>query len=481
MKITKIDLVNFRGFPGTAVYDFEFGNANNLFIYGENGSGKSSFFLAFQEFFNNRRGAKPFTNFKNNADPTNTDGRITVHFDDGSQHTWADSAERPITLSPVVQTANQVGCFDYRSLLETNFTHKGDEVDLFLIAVETLVPHLEIPLGGRSVRIGELWRRVLSAKPRTHHVGNLRSCEEALKRFNDGFEPIITPLINKATDLLATHFDPQLSLGAAYQKIRYNEVTRNYENTELILSVRRAGSELLRHHNILNEARLSAIGLVIYLAGLLISVPAVSTYPKVLVLDDVLVGLDMANRTPVLAILSQHFADWQTVLMTHDQVWYEMVMMDPGATKWSAYELWLSDDGVTPIHRRWGCNANFFLDRAQLHLDNHDHRAAGLYARAGFEWKVKAFCNDHSVMVPYSKDPRKLKIEAAWVAAKNKALKLADDSGDATKRPRLANLFATVDSAKKVVLNPLSHSTPQPLTKAEVENAINAVLSLVFV
>src|SRR5215813_5970014 len=34
-------------------------------------------------------------------------------------------------------------------------------------------------------------------------------------------------------------------------------------------------------------------------------------YPKLLVLDDVLIGLDMANRMPVLDILRQYFADWQ--------------------------------------------------------------------------------------------------------------------------------------------------------------------------
>ena len=480
MKITKLELVNFRGFPGTAVYDFEFLNAKNLFIYGENGSGKSSLFLALQEFFNNRRGAKPFSGFKNDNDPANPAGRITLHFDDGTMHTWTDGADRPVSTTPIVQTARQVGCFDYRSLLETNFTHKTDAVNLFYIAVNTLVPHMEVPVGGRTVRIDDLWQRVRSVKPANHRGRNIKKCEDALKMFNEGFEPIVTPLIDKATQLLATYFDSQLSLAASYRKVRYNEVSRQYENTDLMLSVRRDGAELLRHHNILNEARLSAIGLVIYLAGLLLSVPWTSQYPKLLVLDDVLVGIDMANRVPVLRILKEQFADWQIVLMTHDQVWYEMVMMESGASKWSAYELWLADDGVTPTHRKYGCNVDFFLDRAQGHLGNHDYRAAGLYARAGFEWKVKGFCDKRAVAVPYSKDPRKIKIEAAWVAAKKRAVDDANSTGDATQRPHLEMLFAAVDSAKKVVLNPLSHSTPQPLAHNEVQEALDAVIALKF-
>ena len=94
---------------------------------------------------------------------------------------------------------------------------------------------------------------------------------------------------------------------------------------------------LQKFHNFLNEARLSAIGLVVYLAGLLISVPTTSTYPKLLVLDDVLVGLDMANRLPVLDILEHYFADWQIILLTYDRVWYEMVQVEIENRDWQAY------------------------------------------------------------------------------------------------------------------------------------------------
>ena len=476
MKIIKVELVNFRGFPGSAVYDFEFGNASNLFVYGENGSGKSSLFLAFQEFFNNRKGAKPFTDFKNTVDATINDGRVTVYFDDGSVHAWPDGADRPLKATPVAQIAMQVGCFDYRSLLETNFTHKGDEVNLFMIAVETLVPNMEVTVAGKSARIGDLWRRVLSTMPRTHHVGNLRKSESALKLFNDGFEPVVAPLLQKATELLIKHFDPRLELNAAYDKVRYERASRTFANTKLSLSVERNGSELLQHHNILNEARLSAIGLVIYLAGLLISMPAKSAFAKVLVLDDVLVGLDMGNRLPVLSILKEYFADWQIVLLTHDRIWYEMVQADIEPTTWRAYELWLAGDGTTPIHRPREGGPDFFLDRARRHLADNDDRAAGVYARAAFETKVNKYCEFKSVPVPYKRDPKDLKIESAWIAAKERAMADADAATKAILEP----LFNGVNLAKKVILNPLSHSAPQTVTTVEIQTAIDAVAALRF-
>ena len=77
----------------------------------------------------------------------------------------------------------------------------------------------------------------------------------------------------------------------------------------------------------LNEARLSALGLAIYLAGRLVCTPsAPSTALKLLVLDDVLIGLDLANRLPLLDVIEKKFINegWQVVLLTFDRAWYEL-------------------------------------------------------------------------------------------------------------------------------------------------------------
>ena len=482
MKITKIEVSDFRGFPGRTPYSFDFGNARNLFIYGENGSGKSSLFRAIKEFFNRQTNPPAFATFKNNLDPAITTGHVTVHFDDGSVQSWTSSADRPLNALPASQTSLQVGCLDYRSLLETNFSQRGDNVNLFDIAVTHLVPHLEVPtpppLGSRT--IGELWRSVVISKPMKHYQSNLRLCERALKRFNDAFEPVITPLINKATELLSEFPNTDLTLGASFHPVEYDTLGRRFKNLELILSVERQGTQLLGHHNFLNEARLSSVGLVIYLAGLLVSVPGTSQYPKLLVLDDVLVGLDMANRLPVLTILEKFFADWQIILLTYDQIWYEMVQVDMDASQWQAYELWLGQDGMTPVYKPRGAGSDFFTVRAREHLANNDDRAAGMYTRAGFETKVKKYCDKRSVPVPYSKEPRGLKIEDAWRAAKAKAISAAQSGNNPTLVQNLTALFHAADLAKKVILNPLSHSTPQLITRQEIAAAIAAVENLLF-
>jgi energy-coupling factor transporter ATP-binding protein EcfA2 len=475
VKITKIEVSDFRGFPGPAVYDFEFGNARNLFVYGENGSGKSSLFRAIQEFFNRRADAKPFTAYKNNVDAALTSGRVTVQFENGPSQSWAHGGARPLNQPPASQTALQAGFLDYRSLLETNFAQRSEDVNLFDIAVTRLVPHLEVPVAGKSRRIGELWSAI--RMPQIRREDAVKSCKRAVSTFNTAFEPVIKPLVEKSTELLAKFPAPVLILGASFQPIEYDSPNRRLVNQELILSVHSSGTQLSNYHNVFNEARLSAIGLVIYFAGLLISVPATATYPKLLVLDDVLVGLDMANRLPVLSILEEYFSDWQIILLTHDRVWYEMVQVEIEASEWRAYELWLAGDGVTPVHRPRNGGSDFFLERGNQHLVANDDRAAAVYARAAFESKVKSYCDQKSVPVPYKKDPKKMDAESFWRAATKHAIQGAPNIPEKRK---LAVGFRSVYTAKKVVLNPLSHSAPQPVTRPEIQAALAAVSNLEF-
>jgi hypothetical protein len=241
--------------------------------------------------------------------------------------------------------------------------------------------------------------------------------------------------------------------------------------------VKKNGLTVPNHHDFFNEAKLSSIGLVVYLAGLLITVPPVSTHPKLLVLDDVLIGLDMQNRMPVLDLLAEYFADWQVILMTYDQVWYEMVQLQlEGKTDWKAYELYLGEDQFPRHHPRDG-GADYYLDRARRHLATNDLASAGNYTRAAFEWKIKTYCDKGSIPVPYKRDSRAIGWETFWKAAKNHAFEKATDP---ILRVQLNTLFAHIELWKKIVLNPLSHPAAAPVTRQEVQSAIDAVNRLRF-
>ena len=79
-------------------------------------------------------------------------------------------------------------------------------------------------------------------------------------------------------------------------------------NKKLNIKVKLFDKELNSHHDFLNEAKLSAIAVSIYFASLLVSP---SSDLNILALDDVLIGLDMSNRLPVIDILEKYFGDYQ--------------------------------------------------------------------------------------------------------------------------------------------------------------------------
>ncbi len=63
-----------------------------------------------------------------------------------------------------------------------------------------------------------------------------------------------------------------------------------------------------------------------------------------------------------------------------------------------------------------------------------------------------------------------------WQAAKTHALNKADPP----LQTQLQTLFAAVEVWKKIVLNPLSHAAGAPVTRHEVQSAIDAVHNLRF-
>jgi hypothetical protein len=79
--------------------------------------------------------------------------------------------------------------------------------------------------------------------------------------------------------------------------------------------------------------------------------------------------------------------------------------------------------------------------------------------------------------VPYKKDPKKMDAESFWRAATKHAIQGAPNIPEKRK---LAVGFRSVYTAKKVVLNPLSHSAPQPVTRPEIQAALAAVSNLEF-
>jgi hypothetical protein len=225
------------------------------------------------------------------------------------------------------------------------------------------------------------------------------------------------------------------------------------------LSVRFRDKDIDQHHSILNEARLSAIAICLYFAAALQTPPSDL---RVLVLDDVLIGLDMENRLPLLDILRMPaFKDHQVFLLTYDPVWFDLVQSRMPAATWKSLRMFVPknvDAGLPVIEDE------DLLTRAKTHLNAKDFKAAAIYARSAFERLLKRFCEDNAIKVRFVQSLKSLDTNDLFDAA-------CDWKTPGNVKPITDELKADVGRAR-VLLNRLSHSEVMQITESEVREAI---------
>lgn len=505
MRIKTLSLTDFRAFPGPAPTTFEL-DGKNLLVYGENGSGKSSLFHALHGFFHPISGGE-IAKHKNVY--TGTSGgvcEVKVDFDDGTTARWAGAT---VITTPMGKAAEVRGArlraavLDYRSILDTNYantlagvslkTADGTyrikrptaDVNLFRVAVETLLAGFRLanPDGGgvSQTTLGDLWTAVqLRVSDLPSSSTSLRSSVETARvAFNTGMNTAlqaINPFLQVLLNDLG-HADLEvapLSFGGLTSNCDHYLAHRYFDGQVLPLNVRFRTYPTAAPHAFLNEARLSALGLAIYLASRLAMVP--QTTPdalNLLVLDDVLIGLDQSNRVPVLDVLERHFGAWQIVLLTHDRLWFETARLRGEIWGgWNSMELNASADPVGHYKPRVGevgsDAARQHLQLARAHQRAGDRMAACVYARSAFELVLKQMCNAKGALISYKIEARKLDtdhfLDALSRWAESNYTKVDFDG-----------VFRMLSLYRGTVLNPGSHSAPTTLTDGEVEAAISAL------
>lgn len=515
--IDKLTLVNFRAFPGSEPVELRL-HGKNLLIYGENGSGKTSIFIALTEILRHpapRKGNPP-TPWENvfagaDAGPWS----VALDFTNKTRVVWnaagvtGTSVREDGRLTLGTQIRNEAAlmsaALDYRSLLDTNYRHDEGEVNLFDVLVTRLLASCGItspgvppfPTGTAQVRVSDYWkillglRRAISWSQASVPANILAACTA----FNQGLNALLGSLTSEANALLSALGHPNLKIQPlACTGIR--PVANHYidkrqlegSNISLKLTFQDHPQPLDRPQLFLNEARLSAIGLALYLAARKVVISQSNLNgPKVLVLDDVLIGLDQANRIPVLDVLQQHFGDWQIVLLTHDRAFYEIGRQRLDSGKWVRQEIY--SGRVGNFEKPLLVDDELDLYRALAFLDKGEIKAAAVHVRSAFERVLKDACCDLHVPVKYHHDPRKVPASELWAALSSKTYKAPAKicSGLKQGKPirwitkevevsvvpqQLAN---RINHSVSWVLNPLSHSQTVDRYRREIEDAIYAV------
>jgi len=376
----------------------------------------------------------------------------------------------------------------------------GDSVEVFRPLVEDILPGC-LPASGSVETFGQAWvdiTDVAATRPtrayRAHEVDEL---ESDIALFNDSLNAFLPRVESQANEFLQTFtpwttVDLEWSGGASYHS---SSRRHKFSLGSIKLRVKdRGGDPLKMPSEFLNEARLTAVGLCLYLAGMSQSIPPRrsdgSTYPRLLVLDDVLLSLDMSHRLPLLSLLkSRSFKDWQILLLTHDRVWYEIAKQQlPG---WVRYEFFAQRVG--DYEQPLILPDDPHLDRARVFLSPTpggaqptDFKAAAVHLRTEFELILKRACEGLQLAVPFRRNSRDVTANALWGALRDAELppfpvKVSVENGKGEKieywrkekpsRIVPVALRDRVSFALSWVLNPLSHSESIDRYSVEVKDA----------
>jgi len=524
MSITRIELANYRAFPGPATDVFNFadagGRGSNVLLFGENGSGKSSLAKAVAQLLDIRpdAGAPKFANSQHRFHaPPLPDGNVTLHFDqlDGAtQETpnppplaWTLAAGRDRNHIFFRNMARTRGVFNYRDLQRVieaaeGVTHGIFQIgfDLFPLAIEMLLAGIEMP--ARNITFGDEWAEIkkMVANHPTHGSNqgkrDVALVQQHCTDFTKSLMAFLPELQTTANELLArfvpwTRLELRMEGEAKYER----KVRWRFSQPRLALQIWFREKLIDSPTEFLNESRLTAYALSIFFAALLRQTPVrhaeLLNFPRLLVLDDVLISLDMAHRRPLLQMLEQFFSDWQVILITHERAWYEVAKQTMRSAPWKHLELFAIRVG--DYERPLVVTDRKHLDRALDFLSHGEVKAAAVHVRTQFELVLKWACEELKVLVPFSSDPHALTLRDLFSALTNHRIEFQpakavfiDGSGtlrDRNTRPVLIPVVppALADRLEHTlswVLNPLSHSETVERYRLEIEDAIFAVNEL---
>ncbi|RLJ75136.1 AAA family ATPase [Pedobacter alluvionis] len=395
-RIISIQLENYRAFHNI-FKEIAIPKGQNVLIYGENGSGKSSLFKALNDYINSSRIARNFTINRYSQNPR---GKIEIKFSDFTSNPWT---EIPNTAQSFIfsdtNTPNQIGFLqvaslakgflEYRDLLDV-YLHKEARPNLFNLVVQTLLANYIPNNLGATYRVGARWgqlQNLLIDESYTRRDYNHQYALNELVIYERNLRSTLDDIFSDLNQMLTTYFTDlniQLSYDLAPLDFLYGNGKWEWKTrADLRLNVIKDGVVIIGDYSdILNEARLSAFAICLYLASLKRN-PVVDY--QILYLDDIFVGLDAGNRLPILKIIEAEFQGYQVFISTYDRHWYELAsryFKKSVNNNWLAFEFYVGkgeENAITfdkPIITKGESN----FEKAVKYLNHNtdpDYPAAG--------------------------------------------------------------------------------------------------------
>lgn len=486
--ITGIKVENYRAFSKLESISIPYNH--HLIIYGENGSGKSSLYNAVKDFFNSSDNSSQIFNLNEFAKAQgNTNGAITISVEQRDSSGVVTTQDylftEPVAASThqksEIQLANKVkGFLDYKRILRVHGLEVAadNKPNIFDLLIKDILCYHRVPNPQGGITTVELFSEynkladILCTKRRNALIYS--SAKVELERLDSEFINLLRRVFSEANTLLSTYFKNKLRLDINYSNLQVDSQKKLTE--QISLRVYYAEKEIDNYHIFLNEARLSALAICLYLASIKIN-PPVDTL-RVLFLDDVFIGLDMSNRIPLLEIIKNEFiqSGFQLFISTYDRQWYELARYWFETNKCSVkcIEMFIGDDSnpASPEYPVIIDNRKGYFETAKAHFEHRDYAAAANCLRKACEAELKRILPKHKQLNANLHTGEIHKIDNLEMLVDNFFEFMAKNNLNAMP----FNLFKTY---KKIILNPLSHDDLEaPHYKAEIQAGIQIIENL---
>ncbi len=462
-EIQSLRIKGFKGFAHEITIDFT-RKGKNLVLYGENGSGKSSIMEALKILFDSC--AEPFELDKYKNIFLN-DG-ITINM--GTTHNTIihlrtkeekKANSTGAMVNKLITTPDKYNAYEkqylkalsrsttilsYRNLMKI-YDIQTDE-DLYNLFIRNIMAYYSIPPKKEKTLIQLL-----------HELEMLKEESPRAKKRIEGKERAITNEINKIFHEIHDKWNEYIRI-LTDDDIKVECFIEQLG--QLKFKIQWHGKDVRDIMNFLNEGRLNAIALGLFLAYY----KKFNDSPyKLLLLDDVVIGLDMSLRLPLLDILQKDFEEeYQIIITTFDENWFNLMKNYLAPSKWEFKRLIVKLTDNKNIPFLIGIETSDYLNNAEKYYNQGDIPASALYVRLEFERLIKKYAEKMNVEIKFKQKPSEVQLREIWEAVKNKL-------------PNSKKLCKRIDTYQSILLNPSVHYDQRPKYRNEVKYAI-AVLKM---
>ncbi len=281
---------------------------------------------------------------------------------------------------------------DFKSLLESENKIK-EEISRRVESLEkddsrkALVDdfHLANELQKSFLKWSRLNKKIERLEEIKSSYGKIRDdyIEDSKKSVQESFDAISSDvathfkILERDSDVLS---DPEIKL--------YSEKDKAVE-----LEIMFGGDPISPAYKFLSESQLNSFGLSIFLA----SAKHFNQNFKFIILDDVINSFDTYKRPRVIDLLSEHFSDYQILLLTHDSIWLDR--LQKSFPKWIRKLFFGWDYTIGP---RVESGKNSYEQIDELLSQDKPIEAGWMFGRY-LEWVLQELCENLEASVKYNR------------------------------------------------------------------------------